>query len=291
MSNIKISTNEQELTFVSSPLIASQGINEDYLEIDFDESWSGFGTVALFYVDGNEDEIYTTVVNNGPALVPHEVLGAEGKICFGLCGVKDDITQTSEILTYEIVKGIATAGSESEPPSPGIYEQMLSVVGAIQEAESDFETSINGQISTITESISDLENDLTALTGRVTTAEGNITALQQADQTLSSNISAIQTDLSEYMTRVDINCGARTCATNTGTVNFDIGISSYIPDGYRVFDVRCSTTQSYEFYCWYCDFVSGSDNQTVTVRIQKRSGTGGTIYPWICVTCVKEVTA
>lgn len=107
-------------------------------------------------------------------------------------------------------------------------------------------------------------------------------------ESVSDSVTAVRTELNEHLTRVDIACGAHTCAANTGTVNFDIDISSQIPTGYHPFDVRCGTTQNYEFYCWSCDFVSGSDNETVAVRIQKRSGTGGTIYPWICVTCVKE---
>lgn len=119
----------------------------------------------------------------------------------------------------------------------------------------------------------------------------NVIGIKALIESTNTSITAIQTQINSLLTRVDIACGSRTCAANTGTVNFDIDISSYIPDGYRAFDVRCGTTQNYEFYCWSCDFVSGSDNETVAVRIQKRSGTGGTIYPWICVTCIKEVTA
>lgn len=119
----------------------------------------------------------------------------------------------------------------------------------------------------------------------------DVVGIKSLIENVSNSVTALQTKVNSLLTRVDIHCGARTCAENTGTVNFDIDISSYIPDGYRALDVRCGTTQSYEFYCWSCDFVSGSDNETVAVRIQKRSGTGGTIWPWICVTCVKEATA
>lgn len=119
----------------------------------------------------------------------------------------------------------------------------------------------------------------------------DVVGIKSLIESATTSLTALQTKVNSLLTRVDINCGARTCAENTGTVNFDIGISSYIPNGYRAFDVRCGTTQNYEFYCWNCDFVSGSNNQTVAVKIQKRSGTGGTIYPWICVTCIKEVTA
>lgn len=119
----------------------------------------------------------------------------------------------------------------------------------------------------------------------------DVIGIKSLIESANTSITAIQTRINSLLTRVDINCGAHTCATDTGTVNFNIDISSYIPEGYKAFDVRCGTTQDYQFYCWMCDFVSGSNNQTVAVRIQKRSGTGGTIHPWICVTCIKEVTA
>lgn len=132
MSDILITVDGQNLHITQAPKIAAQGVKENYLVLTFDKSWTGFGKVALFYRAEDEDTVYSSAVDGrGRALVPHEVTDQDGKICFGICGVKGDIVFTTEILKYKIVKGRYTAGQETAPPTPGIYEQMLALAGTI----------------------------------------------------------------------------------------------------------------------------------------------------------------
>ena len=134
MSDILVTVDGQNLHITQAPKIAAQGVNENYLVLSFDSSWNGFGKAALFYREEDEDTVYESAVDgNGRALVPHEVTDQDGKICFGLCGVKDDVVFTTEILKYKIVKGRYTAGQETTPPTPGIYEQMLTIAGSISD--------------------------------------------------------------------------------------------------------------------------------------------------------------
>lgn len=126
MSNILVAVDEQNLHIIEAPKIAAQGVKENYIIFSFDSSWSGFSKVALFYREKTPDDIYESVIDaDGYALVPHEVTDQDGKICFCVAGVKDDMIYTSEILKYKIVKGLYTAGQETAPPTPGIYEQIL----------------------------------------------------------------------------------------------------------------------------------------------------------------------
>lgn len=135
MSNILVAVDEQNLHITEAPKIAAQGVNENYLVFSFDPTWTGFGKVALFYREEDEETVYESAIDeNGYAVIPYEVTADDGKICFGVAGVKENIVYTSEILTYKIVKGIYTAGSESQPPSPGIYAQMLAAIGSVQTA-------------------------------------------------------------------------------------------------------------------------------------------------------------
>ena len=134
MSDILVTVDGQNLHITQAPKIAAQGVNENYLVLSFDSSWTGFGKAALFYREEDEDTVYESAVDqNGRALVPHEVTDQDGKICFGICGVKDDVVFTTEILKYKIVKGRYTAGQETTPPTPGIYEQMLEIAGSISD--------------------------------------------------------------------------------------------------------------------------------------------------------------
>lgn len=133
MSVIKAVVDGQSIMLVNTPKIASNGINENMVEFTFDESWDGFGKTAMFYKELHEANVYQSIINNnGMAIVPYEVTNAKCKICFGVVGAKDDIIYTTEVVKYNIVKGVPIIGSESEPPSPTIYQQMLSLVGQIQ---------------------------------------------------------------------------------------------------------------------------------------------------------------
>lgn len=146
MSVIKITVDDQNLHITDSPKIAAQGVNENYVEFAFSADWDGFGKTAIFYNESDPETIYTSLVDgNSLALIPHEITASEGRISLGLSGVKDNVVKTSEILTYKIVKGLYVA--ESSDPSPGIYEQMLSMVGAIQSDQAAFKSEIEESIA------------------------------------------------------------------------------------------------------------------------------------------------
>lgn len=117
--------------------------------------------------------------------------------------------------------------------------------------------------------------------------------MDELGQDISDMEQTITGTMTDYMIRVSINTGAHTCAANTGSINYSYTIpDGTIPAGYKALDVRLATTggtsNASEFYCWACDFAN-NDHTVVDIRIQKRSGTGGTLYPWIVITCVKDI--
>lgn len=165
MSVIKITVNDQALYVTDKPVIASQGVNENYIQCTFSPDWADFGVIALFYKEDNETEVYESVVSgDGKALIPYEVTQTPGRICIGLAGVKNDIVHTSEILKYKIVKGLYTEGEHSEPPSPGIYEQMLALAGQMREA-------FNTAVTTQGAAIEQIRAEQTALRSELTTEQ------------------------------------------------------------------------------------------------------------------------
>ena len=135
MSTINVSIVDQNLTITNAPTIASGDINVDVVEFEFDESWDGFGCVAVFWRDG-DPAVYNSAIYpaTGRAVVPHEVMAEEGRICFGVVGQKDSMKKTSCVCYYDIKQGALTTGVETQPPTPGIYEQMLAAVGDARDA-------------------------------------------------------------------------------------------------------------------------------------------------------------
>lgn len=129
MSDINVSVLDQQLQLTSTPTVAAQGVNEDYIVFDFlDNSWSGFSMVALFFAEDSPEAVYQSVVNSaGRALVPWEATQTDGAMYFGLAGVKGDIRYTSELVRYKIVAGLYE-GAESVEPTPSVYEQWAEAV-------------------------------------------------------------------------------------------------------------------------------------------------------------------
>lgn len=113
-------------------------------------------------------------------------------------------------------------------------------------------------------------------------------------QTISEMEQTMTETLSDYIIRRAFNTGGHSAAEGTGTINYNYTIAEAdIPSGYKPIEVRLATNGGAagwnEFYNCYCDFVDGTNNRTVSLRFQKRSGTGGTLYPWITVLFVKDI--
>lgn len=142
-----------------------------------------------------------------------------------------------------------------------------------------------------------LSSMLTFLINKIgnTTLGTAATTITGAIAEVFAKASKTETDLSEYMIRIALNTGEHSTAAGTGTINYNYTISDEaIPAGYKPFEVRCATNGGaagwYNFYPCACDFVDGTNNMTVNLRFQDRNGNPGTLYPWIVVTCIKDLS-
>lgn len=121
---IKINCLDQRLILSSTPLIASGGMNENIAEFDFCPLWDGFAKTAIFYRD--ETEKYYAIVNSeNKCVIPWEVLQSDGKVFFGVYGVKGDVRRTTEILGYKIKLGAFDEKLKPSEPTPDIYSQYV----------------------------------------------------------------------------------------------------------------------------------------------------------------------
>jgi glycerophosphoryl diester phosphodiesterase len=211
MSVIKITVDDQNLHIIDSPKIAAQGINENYVEFTFSDDWNGFGKTAHFYIESDPETIYTSVVSgNGYAPIPHEITASEGRICLGVSGVNEDVVKTSEILTYRIVKGLYVV--ESSEPSPGFYEQVLSIVGAIQ---ADQETFISETEADQTAFKSEIKSDQATFKSEIRTAQATFESEIETD--IANIESETAQDINVIGTRMD-NFLATQSGTSNGTL-------------------------------------------------------------------------
>jgi hypothetical protein len=123
-TTIKVTCLDQRLVISSGPVIASGGLNENKIVFDFCPLWREFVKTAVFY--RNEDQVYYAVLeSDDTCLIPWEVTSSEGDMYFGVFGVKEGITRTSETLRYKITAGAITEDIKPSDPTPEIYEQIL----------------------------------------------------------------------------------------------------------------------------------------------------------------------
>ena len=197
--------------------------------------------------------------------------GAQGMQRKDLIVCRYQKTGNIESMSFVVIQGTPAA---SNPATPAYNEGLI----ADGDSPVDFPlyvinlggiaiTSVD-KIATEVAGVAEIIGDLTA----------QISEMEQS----------VEDTLTDYMVRVDVPLGACTCVPNTGTVDAYVDISSNIPAGYKAIDVRCTLTQSSDFFAWKCDFNNAAKTQ-VNLKLQKRSGTGGTIYPWIAVLCVKDI--
>lgn len=136
MSIIKITVNDQDLVVTQKPVIASEGIEEDVVKFTFSSEWTNMGKTAVFFNASDKDTIYTAAVDaNGEAVVPWEATQKDGAFYIGVYGtITGGTVLTSNLIRYNLEKGIYTEGSQSEPPTPSIVTQFMSLVGQLQNA-------------------------------------------------------------------------------------------------------------------------------------------------------------
>ena len=122
---IKLRCIDQVLTLEDTPLIASGGVQEDFISVEFCSKWAGLTKTAVFW--RSEDEPYHVLLDkNDTCVIPPEVLTEEGRFYFGLFGVSSDGKQrTSEVMRYTVSKGAITSGTKPSDPTPDIYTQIL----------------------------------------------------------------------------------------------------------------------------------------------------------------------
>lgn len=132
MSMLKVACEDQRLYLLESTTIASGGVNETKVEFNFCPKWDGYVKTAVFYQKVG-DAYYTKVGTDNTAVIPWEVTKNPGFMYFGVFGVKDGISRTSEVMAVRIVPGAITAETVPTDPTPDIYIQFLSEYAIIRE--------------------------------------------------------------------------------------------------------------------------------------------------------------
>ena len=133
MTIIKLRADDQVLSAVKCPTIASGDQNTVMVEVCFDSSWDGYSKTAAFYTSADPD-VFEVILDDDTCVVPFEVLTAPGTLYIGIRGIKasDKKVKTSTIVGYRIKKGAPISIETANPPTPDVYQQLLKKLDEIK---------------------------------------------------------------------------------------------------------------------------------------------------------------
>lgn len=224
MSTIQIKCVDQTLTLTNTPIIASGGTAEDYVQFDFCPLWDGYIKTAVFW--RTPTEARTVILDSeDKALIPPEILTTEGVIYIGAFGTNGTTRRTSEVVRYKVVQGAVSEDTEVPDPSADVWTQILALCADILDKVDNAQAELDSAAETLaaaTEALNNAENKLagTKITteqytdGSVTRAKlANDAKYSQRNMISSANYSIVASD------------GGKTIISNNTIASSDIVVT------------------------------------------------------------------
>lgn len=144
MTTIYARAQDQVLVATILPKLACNNRKSVKLHVDFDSVWDDYAKSALFYTS-NDPTVYPEALSSsGECTIPHEVLADAGYLFITIQGVNSSngrLKSTTPI-QYKILPG--TPSLVVSPPSPGVYQQLLTEAAKINVLASLKEGSTTG---------------------------------------------------------------------------------------------------------------------------------------------------
>lgn len=125
MTTIHAVTIDQVLSATILPKVACNNQNTVKFHVDFDSSWDGYATSAVFHTSKNPTVYEVVFSSDNICYVPPEVLTDEATLFIGVKGVQ---TATSAVKTSTLLRYRVEAGTPSvvvSDPTPTVYQQLL----------------------------------------------------------------------------------------------------------------------------------------------------------------------
>lgn len=176
MSRIIITTDDQNLSFTNMPDIYSGDVNYDEVEVVFDDTWNSMSRTVVFWTKETiENPTGVLLGSDNIAKIPHELISECCTLYIGVYGIIDDsVVKTSQILKYAINEGCLLNTKEPESIKYEYWQQVLSVLGAVQQDVSNINTEIDllkAYDLKNTENINQIKSDVLTIKTKLDTIE------------------------------------------------------------------------------------------------------------------------
>lgn len=150
MTTIKLCTNDQELSFLEKPVIATGDVNSVEIQVEFCQRWIDYvAKEAVFYTAKKPTPIAVILTDN-KCLIPFECLCDVCSLFIGIRGVVDEKVKTSTLLELKLEKGTPTPEGTAEEPTADVYQQILTNYAMLNTRFNELiaQKSVSGQTTT-----------------------------------------------------------------------------------------------------------------------------------------------
>lgn len=129
--------------------VTSGSVNVYQCQFQFDNAWDGLERTAVFHA--GDETISILLDSTNVCIIPWEVLqDAKRTLYVGVYGTKDeDIVLPTVWATLGEIKLGTEPGESAQPPTPSIYEQLLSKIGDLDSLSTEDKSSLVGAINEI----------------------------------------------------------------------------------------------------------------------------------------------
>jgi hypothetical protein len=127
---VKLDCVDKKLIANEVPVIASGGVNDTTIEVNFSTEWDGLGKSAVFFNEKYET-VYEVVLTNDACTIPGEVLTDPGYIFIGVRGVDADenVVKPSTLVRFKLLNGAPVGNGTAVEPTANVYQQLLTAYG------------------------------------------------------------------------------------------------------------------------------------------------------------------
>lgn len=148
MTTIILVTNDQSLSVLLKPLVASGDYNLVRVKVEFDSAWERYPVRSAVFrtLKGAEAEV---LLADDECVVPHEVLAEAGTLFIAMRGVTLDgkIIKTTEEVKYKIVQGAKDIASTTAPSHDMFAQYMAAIAAGIAPHIQDMENKVDAELA------------------------------------------------------------------------------------------------------------------------------------------------
>lgn len=166
MTTITLMTNDQSLSVVLKPLIASGDYNLVKVQVEFDSAWDRYTVRSAVFrtLKGAEAEV---LLIDGECTIPHEVLAEPGTLFIALRGVtyEGDVIKTTEEVKYKIVQGAKDIASTTAPSHDMFAQYCAAIAAGIAPHVQSLNEEVAGKIAEVESTVNAKIEDLQSLAG------------------------------------------------------------------------------------------------------------------------------